>query len=187
MPKGRPLKIDIRAKIAAILQYVGHAYGYQIYKYYKKIFGKIGLRNLYYNLKKGVETGEFIITTVKREEGEYTWGRESQHIYYSLGPNSIIYKLSERQMWLLSQLPKKEINVDWKKEIENQIKQINKRIDEFNSIKASLLYEDKRRNEQKLIREIENLKDWAKQKIGKNQEIKIKLAELRAKLNPHTP
>ena len=59
--RGRPVKTIIRERIATILGQVGSSYGYEIFKTYRKIFGKVSLRNLYYNLKKGLKTGEFII------------------------------------------------------------------------------------------------------------------------------
>jgi len=66
MAKGRPLKTEIRENIALILKHTNIAYGYQIYKIYKDIFGKLSLRNMYYNLKKGVELGEFVLVNIKK-------------------------------------------------------------------------------------------------------------------------
>jgi len=77
MPRGRPVKTDIRERIAVILQHLNISYGYQIYKIYRNVFGYISLRNLYYNLKKGVELGEYIVVDVKREKGMFTWGEEA--------------------------------------------------------------------------------------------------------------
>ena len=67
MLRGRPVKTEIREKIASIIAKMGTSYGYEIYKAYLKAFGKISLRNLYYNLKKGLDTGEFILADVKIE------------------------------------------------------------------------------------------------------------------------
>ena len=106
--RGRPLKTEFREKIAAILSKMGQSYGYEIYKYYQKVFGKTSLRNLYYNLKKGMELGEFIIVDIKQEQGSFTWGGAVQHIYYALGPYSRIYAMTERQKELLQRVPKGE-------------------------------------------------------------------------------
>jgi len=68
-----------------ILDGVGAAYGYEVYKIYKAAFEPVSLRSMYYHLKRGVTLGEFKQVGSKQETGPYTWGRESTHIYYALG------------------------------------------------------------------------------------------------------
>ena len=41
MPRGRPLKTEIREKIASIIAHIEKTYGYEIYKIYQQVFGKI--------------------------------------------------------------------------------------------------------------------------------------------------
>jgi len=88
MARGRPVKSDVRQNIVEILHFVGKAYGYNIYKVYKAVYPKITLRSIYYNLKRGVDLGEFKVEKVEKEKGEYSWGGEAEKIYYSLGPNA---------------------------------------------------------------------------------------------------
>lgn len=86
--KGRPTQSQIRQNIIALLYYMKKAYGYEIYKVYVKIFPKVTLRVIYYHLKKGVALGEFQVSTIEKEKGNYSWGTEAEKIYYGLGPNA---------------------------------------------------------------------------------------------------
>ncbi len=188
MPKGRPVKTEIRQKIATIIKQTNIAYGYQIYKIYKDVFGHISLRNLYYNLKKGVELGEFIIMDIKREKGMFTWGEEAEHKYYSLGPYALFWKLTDSQKNKLDNLKTVEVNIDWPTQIKNHISKLKKDIEKFNSIKVRLKYEDKRKMKNQLKTRIEQLKDWLKQKIGKNPILKTEIENLYKLFdNSHTP
>ena len=187
MAKGRPLKTEIRENIASILKHTNIAYGYQIYKIYKDIFGNISLRNLYYNLKKGAELGEFVLINIKKEEGYFTWGNEAEHKYYTLGPYALLKKANEIQKLKLSKLKLIDINFNWMKEVKQQIAKLEEDIKNFNSIKVRLKYEDKRKYENKLKSNIANLKDWLKQKIGRNNELINKINTLNNLINPPTP
>ncbi len=169
MPKGRPLKTEIREKIACILKYKKSSYGYEIHKIYKKIFGKISLRNLYYNLNKGLELGEFIIVNVKKEEGEFTWGNKVERKYYSIGPQALFYNLTETQVKKLSELKETEFKINWDEKIKSQIKNLKNKIKDFNAKKEKLRYEDKWKLERKLKQNIENLKIWIKEKSDFNK------------------
>jgi tryptophan synthase beta subunit len=60
-------------------------YAYEIYKQYIEIFPAVTMRSIYYHLRKGVETGEFIVKDIRREKGEYSWGSEAEKTYYALG------------------------------------------------------------------------------------------------------
>jgi DNA-binding PadR family transcriptional regulator len=88
MGRGRPVKSIIRQNIVEILNVKGEMYGYDIYKIYREIFPSITLRSIYYHLKKGVSTGEFIVKEVKREKGNFSWGGETEKTYYALGPKA---------------------------------------------------------------------------------------------------
>ena len=178
MPKGRPLKTDIREKIGVILKQINTAYGYQIYKIYKLVFGHITLRNLYYNLKKGVELGEFIIVEIKREQGEFTWGGQAERKYYALGPYALFHKLTDVQKRRLDDLSGPDLTLDWVSEIKKQISKLRKSIEHFNSIKGGLKYEDKRKIENKLKANIEYLHDWRKQKTDRDLVLKAEIDKL---------
>ena len=81
--RGRPVKSKVRDNILVILSKLGPLYGYEIYKLYKKNFGSINIRSIYYNLKKGEELG---ILKCKNEEkrAKYGWGDNSIVKKYSL-------------------------------------------------------------------------------------------------------
>jgi hypothetical protein len=88
MPKGRPVKSEIRQNMVEILYFMKHGYGYEIYKAYVAVFPKVTLRSIYYHLKKGVQLHEFMISKIEKEKGDYSWGGEAEKIYYSLGENA---------------------------------------------------------------------------------------------------
>ncbi len=88
MGRGRPVKSSIRQNIVEILNVNDSLYGYDIYRIYREVFPQVTLRSIYYHLKKGVSTGEFIVKEVKREKGDFSWGTETEKIYYSLGPKA---------------------------------------------------------------------------------------------------
>ncbi len=85
MPKGRPIKSEIRQNIVEILFFMNQGYGYNIYKAYIAIFPKVTMRSIYYHLKKGVSLEEFKVDKVEKEKGDYSWGGEAEKIYYALG------------------------------------------------------------------------------------------------------
>ncbi len=63
-------------------------YGYEIYKAYIVIFPKVTMRSIYYHLKKGTSLGEFKVSKIEKEKGDYSWGPEAEKIYYALGNNA---------------------------------------------------------------------------------------------------
>ncbi|MBL7054460.1 hypothetical protein ISS05_01750 [Candidatus Woesearchaeota archaeon] len=85
MPRGRPIKSEIRQNIVEILFFMKNGYGYNIYKAYIAIFPKVTLRSIYYHLKKGVALDEFKVEKIEKEKGDYSWGGEAEKIYYALG------------------------------------------------------------------------------------------------------
>lgn len=88
--RGRPKRSLIRQNIVEMLYYMKKGYGYDIYKVYVQIFPKVTMRSVYYNLRKGADTGEIIIAEVKKEKGNYSWGGEVEKIYYALGEKAIV-------------------------------------------------------------------------------------------------
>ncbi len=88
MPKGRPVKSEIRQNMVEILFYVKEGYGYEIYKAYVSIFPKVTMRSIYYHLKKGLVLNEFRVSKVEKEKGNYSWGGEAEKTYYSLGSDA---------------------------------------------------------------------------------------------------
>lgn len=46
------------------------------------------MRSIHYHLKKGLETGEFVVKAIKKESGDYSWGSSVEKIYYALGPQA---------------------------------------------------------------------------------------------------
>lgn len=174
---GRPLKTEIREKIASILAQVGQSYGYEIYKIYQNVFGTVNLRNLYYNIKKGLELGEFMIIDIKREVGSFTWGGESQHIYYAVGPYARTRQLTEKQKDALSRLPAKSVEIDWDKEINHRIADLENSLNKFKSEEARMRYEEKTKFCSAFKHRIDMLKEWMRSKFDKQKahELHVKL------------
>ena len=56
---GRPIGSEIRERVALILSQMGPSHGYGIYKIYKKNWGPVEIKSIYYNLQKGVDIGHF--------------------------------------------------------------------------------------------------------------------------------
>ncbi len=88
MPRGRPIRSEIRQNIIEILYFIGEEYGYQVAKIYNEIFPGVTQRSVYYHLRKGVQTEELEVHKVKVEKGDYSWGDSVEKIYYALGPQA---------------------------------------------------------------------------------------------------
>ena len=86
--RGRPVKSEIRQNIVEMLRVTGPQYGYKIHKFYNELFPGCTRENIYYNLRKGVTVGEFELSEVKLEKGEYSWGTVVEKKYYKLGPKA---------------------------------------------------------------------------------------------------
>ena len=78
MPKGRPVKSEIRQNIVEILYFMKQGYGYEIYKAYIAIFPKVTMRSIYYHLKKGTSLGEFKVSKVEKEKTSVLKGCTNQ-------------------------------------------------------------------------------------------------------------
>ena len=90
MKRGRPVGSIVRQTIVNILFQLRKAHGYHIYKVYKELDSKISIRLVYYHLKKGVETEEFKLSKITKEEGDYSWGSQAEKHYYELGLNATV-------------------------------------------------------------------------------------------------
>ncbi len=88
MKRGRPVQSDIRQNMVEVLFFLGEAYGYQIYKVYKKVFPPVTLRSMYYHLRKGTDLGEFVKLRTEKDQGDYSWGPSAERIIYKLGPQA---------------------------------------------------------------------------------------------------
>jgi len=86
--RGRPITSPIRQNIVEILNHVKEEYAYNIYKIYCELYPKVTMRSIYYHLRKGEQTKEFIISRIEQEKGDYSWGSNAEKIYYKLGPNA---------------------------------------------------------------------------------------------------
>lgn len=93
MPRGRPPKSAIRQNLVEMLAVLAErgkssAYGYELFKIYRNVYPRATLRVLYYHLRKGTVTGEFVIDRVEQSKGEYSWGSAAEKVYYTLGPQA---------------------------------------------------------------------------------------------------
>ncbi|MDP2628566.1 MAG: hypothetical protein Q8P15_01565 [Nanoarchaeota archaeon] len=88
MPSGRPTGSEIRQRIVEILYHKESGYGYDIYQTYRDLFPAATMRSIYYHLKKGLTTQEFMVKEIRKEAGEYSWGGMAEKIYYALGPKA---------------------------------------------------------------------------------------------------
>jgi hypothetical protein len=88
MPRGRPVKSEIRQNLVDILHHKKKGYGYELYRAYVKVFPRCTLEVIYYHLKKGVTLGEFAVERVQQEKGDFSWGPVVEKTYYILGQNA---------------------------------------------------------------------------------------------------
>ena len=88
MIKGRPKGSKIRQNLIELLYVLNEAYGYELYKYYNALFPLCTLRSIHFQLRAGVETQEFKIQRVVQEEGDFSWGKSAEKVYYQLGINT---------------------------------------------------------------------------------------------------
>ena len=95
MARGRPNGSKVRQRVIEILAYLEKGYGYEITKVYNQIYPETSSRLIYYHLRKGMQTGEFLVQEVKSEKGEFSWGSEVEKIYYVLGPNAEVKGLKQ--------------------------------------------------------------------------------------------
>ena len=85
MKRGRPTYSEIRQNLVEILYFKKKAYGYELYKLYSDIFGKVSLRLIYYHLKKGAALKEFEMVGIEKEQGDFSWGSTVEKVMYGLG------------------------------------------------------------------------------------------------------
>jgi hypothetical protein len=85
---GRPIGSEIRQNIVEILECCRKAYGYEIYRYYLDIFPKCTSKSIYYHLKKGLDTGEFVLDRIENKSGQFSWGENVQRKYFRPGPGA---------------------------------------------------------------------------------------------------
>jgi len=83
--QGRPIGSKVRQNVVEILYFYKKLHGYDLYKIYKELYPPVTMRLIYYHLKKGLTTGEFIIAHIDKKSGKYSWGGTSENIIYALG------------------------------------------------------------------------------------------------------
>lgn len=86
--RGRPSGSIIRQNIIELLAHLGESYGYQLSTLYNKIFPSCTMRSIHYHLRQGLQTKEFQIKRIVKEEGDYSWGAHAEKIYYALSENA---------------------------------------------------------------------------------------------------
>ncbi|VVB75866.1 Uncharacterised protein [Candidatus Tiddalikarchaeum anstoanum] len=168
--KGRPEGSIIRERIISIIDRLGTGYGYEIYKIYKQIFGKVHIRSIYYNLKKGIEKEEIIVVNVKRELGDYSWGDEVEKVYFSLGP----YAKKETNLDDIKKIeqitsPKNKIEIDWHKEIKQIIEQLKKEIEDYGEKYSKMSNQGKKLLQQRINEKFKKVKQYSEGKITKEE------------------
>ncbi|MFA5333215.1 MAG: hypothetical protein WC376_01835 [Candidatus Nanoarchaeia archaeon] len=183
--KGRPVGSMIRNRIAAILNKITVGYGYEIYKIYKEYFGQVHIRTIYYNLKKGIEKEEILLFRIEKEMGDYSWGKEVEKIYYTIGPYANI-QLPLKDLEIIKKIPlnpiKKTLEINWENELKNMSQVLKKEIDDYNKKYDILSNQGKKLLKEKLNQRYNKLKEYFGPKISKE-----KIKELLKNTIPPTP
>ncbi|MGV8087150.1 MAG: hypothetical protein ACP5N1_05975 [Candidatus Woesearchaeota archaeon] len=86
--QGRPIGSKVRQNIIEILYFYKQLHGYELYKIYSDLYPPVTMRLIYYHLKKGLSLGEFMIASVDKKQGNYSWGGVSENVIYSLDSNA---------------------------------------------------------------------------------------------------
>ncbi len=181
--KGRPVGSIIRNRIIGILNKLNTSYGYEIYTIYKRLFGPIHIRSIYYNLKKGIEKEEIVVVDVTKEIGDYSWGNEVEKVYYAVGPYGSA-KLSKDDEKKLEKLSPKGIKIDWYKKIVEIIDEFNKDLKEFKEKKDKMYSQSRKVQKSKLEERYKKIVDFIDEKIDDKKMVK----ELKERImNPNTP
>ena len=81
---GRPPRSIVRERLAEMLFIVGKLTAYDAHKHYVQLFSPATQRNVYYQLRRGVDIGIFKIADVVEEPGEYSWGPTTRKVYFEL-------------------------------------------------------------------------------------------------------
>ena len=82
--RGRAVGSAIRDNLIELLFHVKAAHAYALYQKYKKAFGPVNIRSVYYNLTKGKELGVFAVKKIEKVEGNFSWGTTVERIVYGL-------------------------------------------------------------------------------------------------------
>ncbi|MBS3121670.1 hypothetical protein J4434_02185 [Candidatus Woesearchaeota archaeon] len=98
--RGRPIGSNIRQNLIDLLFVKGKAFGYELSKSYNQIFPKCTSRVIYYHLNKGVQLGEFKVSKIVKEEGDFSWGSTVERIYYQLGEKAAPKDNEQVKQWL---------------------------------------------------------------------------------------
>ncbi len=167
--KGRPVGSLIRDRIVGILNKLNTSYGYEIYSIYKKLFGPIHIRSIYYNLKKGIEKEEIVVVDVTKEVGDYSWGNEVEKVYYAVGPYSSA-KLSKEDLSKIETLSPKGIKVDWYKKIREIIDDYNRDVANFNENKEKMYSQSRKVQKGKLKERYKKIVEFIDEKIRGHEE-----------------
>jgi hypothetical protein len=178
--RGRPAKSKIRKRIASILQHVNASYGYEVYKHYKAVFGQAKMRTIYYNLRRGVLQNEFIISDIKREIGNYTWGNETERVYYSNGPLAEPVILDEMQKIKLEKITPKNIEINLEQQTKRILEEVKDEIEEYSLSFKKYTVKGRTKKHDYLTNKIKKIGNWAKQ--TKNQELIKEIEETQKQL-----
>lgn len=84
----RPPRSKVRDQLAEILYIAGKLTAYDAHKHFCKLFGSATQRNIYYQLRRGVDMGIFRVEEIVDEQGEYSWGPSARKVYYELTPSA---------------------------------------------------------------------------------------------------
>lgn len=117
----------VRDRLNKILSVVNKIYGYEAQKIYEKVYGDVLLRTLYYNLKKGVEEGIFEIVDVAEIPGDFTWGFESNRVYYQNRKNVQMNQEEKKKIRKAAENVKKSMQQEVKKWVSKTSEQMKKK------------------------------------------------------------
>ncbi len=147
----------VRERIKKILAIAEKAYGYEIYKIYNRVYGDVLMRTIYYNLKKGVEERDFELIGILNVPGDFTWGFETNRIYYKNRENVALNLDEETYIKKAIKDIKKEMKEEVKKWVAKAIKEVKKR--KMNELEKT-----------KLLAKLKKIKKFYEENFGRYPE-----------------
>ena len=172
--RGRPPKSAVRDRMQQILDGLGVAYGYELWKVYKDAFEPVEVRTIYYHLGKGTNLCEFEEVGVKQEKGAYTWGELAEKKYYTLGPaasKSVTDDIHILIKTLNLEYRDPEKFIDWEKAFEARAIKLEA---EYRALKERVERGEPRGVLEDFSKKLEELITWFGEKVETTRLIKLK-------------
>ncbi len=143
------------------------------------------MRTLYYNLRKGVILNEFIISNITREAGDYTWGHETERVYYINGPYAEPERIEITQQKKLERVKQKMEIINHEEQLDKIMEELQKEINIYIAEFKILPVNKRTKKYQEINGKLQKLNKWANTNEIKNGTIKEQIRELQRNIKAY--